>query len=146
MRIAIAADHAGVALKKTIAEYARSLGHEVEDLGPETKDRVDYPDFAAAVALQVQSGASDRGILVCGSGIGMSITANRFSGVRAVVAMNTTQAELSRAHNDANVLCLGERMVGQHLAEEIVRTFLAKEFEGGRHGARVEKIESASKK
>ena len=143
VKIAIASDHAGFVLKIALADFVASLGHEVTDLGPETADRVDYPDFAKKVATLVQSGEADRGVLVCGSGVGMSIAANRFSNVRAVLCMNTTQAALSRAHNDANVVCVGERLVGVSLAEDIIKTFLSSDFEGGRHTARVQKIETS---
>ncbi len=142
MKIAIASDHAGFGLKQSLAEHIASMDHQAIDLGPESADRVDYPDFAAKVAHLIQTGEADYGVLVCGSGIGTSMAANRHQGVRAVLAMNTTQARLSRAHNDANVVCLGERLTGVVLAQDIVEAFLKAGFEGGRHQGRVEKIDA----
>ena len=128
-------------MKSMLVERLRENGQEVEDLGPATDARVDYPDFARAVARAVRTGTAERGLLVCGSGIGMSIAANRHRGGRAVVAMNGTQARLSRAHNDVNVLCLGERLVGEELAWDIVVAFIGTEFEGGRHAQRIAKLD-----
>ncbi len=145
MKIAVASDHAGFELKTAVVAQCRELGHEVTDLGPADASRVDYPDFAKKVATVVQSGDVERGILVCGSGIGMSMTANRFPGVRAVVAMVALQARLSREHNDANVLCLGERLIGASTAEAIVSAFLDGAFAGGRHEGRVAKIDSVAR-
>lgn len=142
MKIAIASDHAGFGLKQSLVEHIGALEHQVIDLGPASADRVDYPDFAAKVAHLIQAGEADFGVLVCGSGIGMSMAANRHAGVRAVLAVNTTQARLSRAHNDANVVCLGERLTGVVLAQDIVEAFLKAGFEGGRHQGRVEKIDT----
>lgn len=144
MKIAVASDHAGVTMKAAVVEQCRVLGHDVVDLGPADATRVDYPDFAQKVALQVAAGTVDRGILVCGSGIGMSMTANRFRGVRAVVAMVALQARLAREHNDANVLCLGERFLGASMAEDVVEHFLSAEFAGGRHRGRVAKIDDVA--
>ncbi|MBI2377604.1 MAG: ribose 5-phosphate isomerase B [Deltaproteobacteria bacterium] len=143
MRIACASDHAGRALRLELASYLRSLGHEVDDLGTNEASSSDYADWAHEVAERVVSRASDRGLLVCGSGIGMSIAANRHTGVRALVAMVEHQARMARMHNDANVLCLGERFLGVDLAKQILSTFLSTEFEGGRHAGRVKKIELA---
>jgi ribose 5-phosphate isomerase B len=141
LRLAFGADHAGFQLKQALAEWARDRGHEVIDCGPATDDRVDYPDFAAVVATAVQQSRCDRGVLVCGSGIGMAMAANRHPGVRAVVAGLEIQARLARAHNDANVLCVGQRITGAAAAEAILDAFLGTEFEGGRHTGRVAKIE-----
>ena len=142
MKVAIASDHAGWSIKDSVAEIVRSLGHEVTDYGPESSERVDYPDFAEKVSRSLQAGTEERGILICGSGIGMSIAANRFEGVRAVVAVTGLQARMSRMHNDANVLCVGARFSGLSVIEEMVSEFFKTEFEGGRHAGRVGKIDS----
>ncbi|NLE48438.1 MAG: ribose 5-phosphate isomerase B [Sandaracinaceae bacterium] len=139
-KLFIAADHAGVGLKARLVESARELGYEAIDLGTHDESSVDYPDYAAEVASRVQRGEGV-GILVCGSGVGMSIAANRFKGVRAALCTDPYVAKATRQHNDANVLCLGARVVGEGLAEEIFRTFLETPFEGGRHQRRVDKIE-----
>lgn len=141
MRIAIGADHAGFALKQQVADWLKEMGHEVTDLGAHSAERVDYPDYAHQVADLIARGEVERGVLVCGSGIGMCMAANRHEGVRAANCVLQYQAEMTRRHNDANVLCLGERVVGPGLAEGIVRTFLETPFEGGRHGPRVKKID-----
>ncbi|AKI96490.1 ribose 5-phosphate isomerase B [Kosmotoga pacifica] len=141
MKIAIASDHAGYRLKENLIPYLRELGHQVEDLGTYSEDSVDYPDFAARVARKVMSGTCDRGLLICGTGIGMSIAANKYKGVRAALCLFPEMAELARKHNDANVLVLAGRLTGFELAHWIVKTFFETEFEGGRHGRRVEKIE-----
>jgi ribose 5-phosphate isomerase B len=141
VKIAIGADHRGVALKDAIARRLRELGHDVVDLGTHSTESVDYPDIAIADGEKVASGEAERGILVCGSGAGMAIAANKVAGVRAALAVSPEGARLARAHNDANVLTLGawqENDVRQVLA--IVETFLATEFEGGRHARRVDKI------
>lgn len=136
------ADHAGFELKRHLAHTLESWGHEVMDHGTHGPGRVDYPDFAAQVARAVQSDPTSLGLLVCGSGIGVSMTANRFSGVRAVVAALEMQARLARQHNDANVLCLGERITSAPLAEAILEAFVTTDFEGGRHAQRVAKIDA----
>lgn len=138
--IAIASDHAGVELKETLkAEIAR-LGFEVNDLGPASAAQsVDYPDFAAALAQWVAKNKG-RGVLICGSGIGMSMAANRIKGVRAALCRDTKDAELARLHNDANVICLGGRITPVELAKDCLRTFFKTPFEGGRHQLRVEKL------
>jgi len=141
MKIAFGSDHAGFALKQALIETAGREGHEVRDHGPESDARVDYPDYAERVARDVASGEADVGVLVCGSGIGVAMTANRFRGVRAVNAVMETQARLGRQHNDANVLCLGQRLTAGELAGSIMRTFLTTSFEGGRHQVRVEKMD-----
>lgn len=144
MRLAIGADHGGVELKARIADHLRALGHDVQDVGTFGPESCDYPDFAAGVARRVTSGGVERGILVCGTGQGMAMTANRFPGVRAAVVSDTFSARMSREHNDANVLCLGARVVGPGLAQDIVDSFLGARFEGGRHQRRVAGIEAAA--
>ena len=143
MKFYIATDHAGLELKNYTVELLKDKGHEVIDLGPYTKDRVDYPDFAVKVAKAIQEEPEADGILICGSGIGMSMTANRFSGIRAALCHDAYTATMARAHNDANVLCYGERVVGRGVAESILDAWIAGAFEGGRHAGRVEKIEAA---
>lgn len=139
-KLFIAADHAGLALKAKLVQKIAEHGYEVNDLGTDSEASVDYPDYAADVAERVQRGEGI-GVLVCGSGVGMSIAANRFSGVRAALCSDPFTARATRQHNDANILCLGARVVGDGLAEEILRVFLETPFEGGRHQRRVEKIE-----
>lgn len=141
MRIAIGADHAGFILKDQLKARLAEAGHELADFGPQSADSVDYPDYAAQVARAVASGDAERGILVCGSGIGMAIAANRVRGVRAAACIDLYSAELCRQHNDANVLTLGSRIVALPLAEAILERFLATPFEGGRHARRVAKLD-----
>ena len=141
MRIAIASDHGGFEQKQMLVDYlATELGHDVCDMGPDTGDSVDYPDYAVKVARAVSSGSADRGILVCGTGIGMALAADKVPGVRASSITSTGFAELFRRHNDGNVLCLSGRFVDPEDNRAIVRTFLETEFEGGRHAKRVAKI------
>jgi ribose 5-phosphate isomerase B len=140
MRVALGADHAGVELKDALKRELDAIGMTYEDFGTNGTASVDYPDFAAAVARGVSEGRFDRGVLVCGSGIGMAITANKVPGIRAAAIGDTTAARLSREHNDLNVLALGARATPLPLATEILRTFLATPFEGGRHEGRVRKI------
>jgi ribose 5-phosphate isomerase B len=140
-RWAIANDHAGLPLKATVADAIRALGHELVDLGTNSADSVDYPDFAHALAAKVAAGDVARGVLICGSGIGVSIAANRHKGVRAALCSEALSAGLSRQHNDANVLCMGARIVGPAMAEAMVKAFDATAYEGGRHQRRVDKIE-----
>ncbi len=140
MRIAIGADHAGVRLKDHLRTFVEGLGHEADDLGTEGTDSVDYPDFAHRVASAVAAGKATLGLLVCGTGQGMAMAANRHSGVRAAVCRDSYEARMARAHNDANVLCIGARVVGEGVAEELCRIFTETEFEGGRHQRRVDKI------
>jgi len=141
MRIAAGADHAGYELKARLVERLRAAGHEVTDCGTQSSESVDYPDFAAAVAERVADGVADRGLLVCGTGVGMAIGANRRRGVRAVAANDLYSVRLAREHNDANVLALGARIVAVALAEEILDLFLATPFAGGRHARRVGKLD-----
>jgi len=142
MKFYIATDHAGVDLKDYTVELLKQKGHEVIDLGPFDKERVDYPDYAVKVAQSVLTDTSSQGILICGSGIGMSMAANRFHGIRAALCHDAYTAQVARQHNDANILCFGERIVGRGVAESIIDSWLASSFEGGRHCGRVEKIES----
>ena len=141
MKIAIGNDHAGVDLKHKIVEFLRKKGHEVTNVGTETLDSVDYPDIAKEVAEKVLSGEVKYGVLICGTGIGISISANKVKGIRAALVHNEFTARLSRLHNDANVIALGARVLGDELAAMCVDTFINTEFEGGRHARRVGKIE-----
>lgn len=134
-------DHAALDMKNQLIRIAEELGFTCIDEGPTCADRVDYPDYAKKVAHKVSAGDVDAGVLVCGSGVGMSITANKVKGVRAVVCTEPYSATMSRAHNNANVLCLGARVVGPDMAEMILKLWLDTEFEGGRHESRVAKIE-----
>ncbi|WP_199623624.1 ribose 5-phosphate isomerase B [Paenibacillus alkalitolerans] len=143
MRIAIGADHAGYRLKAELLDFIRSLGHEVDDFGAHGPDSVDYPDFASAVCNKVISGEADRGILICGTGIGMSIAANKIPGIRCALVHDVFSAKATREHNDSNVLAMGERVVGPGLAQEIIGTWLAAQFsEGERHKNRIAKVTS----
>jgi ribose 5-phosphate isomerase B len=140
MRIAIAADHAGFALKERLRQTLVEAGHEVVDFGTSFLETCDYPDFAQAVAQQVAEKRADRGILVCSTGIGMAIAANKVAGVRAAPAQSEDAVRLTREHNDANVLTLGAKYLGENRAVELIRIFLETEFAGGRHARRVAKI------
>jgi ribose 5-phosphate isomerase B len=140
MRIAIGSDHRGFDVKRRVVSLLQELGHEVLDMGPGSNESVDYPDFAFEVARAVSEQRVDRGILICGSGIGMCIAANKVPGVRAAPCHDSITAEMSRRHNDANVLCLSADLLGEELIERMVRIWLATDFEGGRHARRVEKI------
>lgn len=140
MRIVVGSDHRGCSVKGKVVDQVRRLQHTVEDLGAQGEDPVDYPDVAALVASLVSRGEADRGILICGSGIGMAIAANKFPGVRAAPCHDDLTAEMSRRHNDLNVLCLSADMLGERLIDRMVEIWLKTEFEGGRHARRVEKI------
>jgi len=129
-------------MKEDIATHLRELGHEVVDCGTHSTERVDYPDFGAAVGRSVVSGEADGGVCVCGSGIGIAIAANKIRGVRAATVHDMTSARLSRQHNDANVICLGERFLGPTVAIDAVDAWLGAEFEGGRHAGRVAKLDA----
>ncbi len=142
MIIALGSDHAGLQLKEAVKERLAQLGHQALDLGTHTPDSTDYPDYAAAVARAVAGGQAARGVLVCGSGLGMCMTANRFAGVRAALAPTAEHARLGRLHNDANVLCLGQRLTPQAEALVILDAFLDTEFEGGRHQRRIDKMDA----
>ena len=140
MRIALSADHAGFALKDDLAAWLREQGHEVADLGTNSTDSVDYPDYGARLARAVAAGEAERGIAVCGSGIGIAIAINRFSGCRCAHVSEPLSAELARTHNDANVLALGARLVGPDMARACVAAFLDADFAGGRHQRRVDQL------
>jgi ribose 5-phosphate isomerase B len=140
MKIAIASDHRGYHLKERVMSLLKSRGHEVIDEGPASDAAVDYPDFAALVAKKVSSGEVERGVLICGTGIGMAISANKFPGVRAAACADEVTAELSRRHNDLNVLCLSGDLLSANSTERVVIKWIDTEFEGGRHQRRVEKI------
>lgn len=138
--IVIASDHAGVTLKAALKKELADLGYSVLDLGADGPESVDYPDFGYALARVLREGKARRGVLVCGTGIGISIAANRFPEVRAAPVRDTTDARLARQHNDANVIALGERTTGVEVARDCLRVFLQTEFEGGRHARRVGKL------
>ncbi|NQT72577.1 MAG: ribose 5-phosphate isomerase B [Chloroflexi bacterium] len=140
MQIAIGSDHAGFNLKEAVKNILAEMGHTHEDFGCHDTTSVDYPDIAFTVADAVAAGRFEQGILVCGSGIGMSIVANKVDGIRAALCHDTFCAKGAREHNNANILCMGERVIGQGLAKEIVIAYLTSEFEGGRHARRVEKM------
>jgi ribose 5-phosphate isomerase B len=140
MKVAVGADHAGFAVKEELKTLIKALGHVPVDKGTASEMSVDYPDFAALVAAAVASGECERGVLICGTGIGMSIAANRVPGVRAAVVCSEQAAELSRRHNDANVFCAGARLVPVVKIAEMLKIWLAAPFEGGRHQRRVDKM------
>ena len=140
MTIYFASDHAGVLLRQTLLSYVSADGHDVVDLGTESEDSVDYPDFGVKLAMALKKDHAGRGIAICGSGIGISIALNRFSWVRAALVSQPEAAELARQHNDANVLAFGERLIAAEMAIEAVHRFLSTEFEGGRHQPRVDKL------
>lgn len=140
VRIAIGSDHRGVELKARLVPFLEQLGHNVLDQGVHTTQSVDYPDIACNVAGMVSRGEADRGILICGTGIGMAITANKFPGVRAATCHDEFEAEMCRRHNDVNVLCLSGHLLGERNIEKMISLWLDTEFEGGRHARRLEKI------
>ncbi len=142
MRIAVGSDHAGFHMKQEIAAHLASLDIEVVDCGTHSTERVDYPDFGAAVGRAVVSGEADGGVCVCGSGIGIAIAANKIRGVRAATVHDVTSARLSKQHNDANVICVGERLTGPTVAIDVVDAWLGARFEGGRHSGRVAKLDA----
>ncbi len=140
MKFYIATDHAGYNIKEFVKEYVSSLGHEIIDLGPDTGDRVDYPDFGRKCAEAVRDDKGSYGIVICGTGIGISISANKVPGIRAALCHDAYTAAMARAHNDAQILAFGERVVGKGIIESMIDAFVGTEFEGGRHAGRVEKI------
>jgi ribose 5-phosphate isomerase B len=146
MRIAIGADHRGFDIRTKIVELLKQLGHEVVDVGAFTPEAVDYPDIAAEVAGRVSRGEAERGILVCGTGLGMCIAANKFHGVRAAPCHDDLTAELSRRHNDSNVLCLSADLLGERLIDRMIELWLNTPFEGGRHARRIEKINNLERR
>jgi ribose 5-phosphate isomerase B len=140
MRIAVGSDHRGFEVKQRVVELVKQLSHEVTDVGATSTESVDYPDIASVVGGLVSRGEVERGILICGTGIGMSIAANKFPGVRAAPCHDDLTAEMSRRHNDLNVLCLSADMLGEKLIDRMIEIWLKTEFEGGRHARRVEKL------
>ncbi|GAA5050421.1 ribose 5-phosphate isomerase B [Erythrobacter westpacificensis] len=144
MKIAIASDHAALDLKADLREWLIELGHEVADLGPDTADSVDYPDFGYLLAGVVAEGTVDRGIALCGSGIGISMAVNRNAAVRCALVSEPVSARLCREHNDANVIAMGARLIGPDMAKACIEAFLQSEFEGGRHQRRVDKLSNPS--
>lgn len=141
MRIAVGSDHAGFPLKAALAGWLQEIGHEVMDLGAYSTDSVDYPLIGFELAQKVADGQAERGVLICGSGIGVSIAANRVAGARAALVQEPLSARLAREHNDANVVCMGARLIGEEMAREIVRVFLDTPFEGGRHQRRIDQLD-----
>ena len=145
MKIAIGSDHGGYDLKEVIVRYLQKNGHQTIDFGCHSKDSVDYPDFGIGVARAVASGSVDRGVLICTTGIGMSIAANKVKGIRAALCTDVLTARMSRQHNDANVLVLGAKIVSEPLALDIVKEWITASFEGGRHQRRIDKIKELEK-
>lgn len=146
MKIYIGSDHAGYELKETIKNFLKRGGYAFEDVGTHSRDSVDYPDYVIKVAEAVAKGEADRGIVICGTGIGSCIAANKVPGIRCALCNGPVSAKYSRLHNDANVLSLGERIIGPEIAREIVHHFLITDFEGGRHVKRLEKIKNIEEK
>lgn len=140
-KLAIASDHAGFELKENVVAYLRAKGVEFEDYGPVNSDRVDYPDYGIQVAKAILDKKVERGIVICGTGVGMSIVVNRFPGIRGALCSDLFTTKMCREHNDSNILIMGARVIGMGLAEEIVKTWLETPFEGGRHQKRLDKIE-----
>ncbi len=145
MKIALGSDHAGFSLKETIKEHLSSQGYEIIDCGTDSEESVDYPDFGAKVAKTICDGVCEKGILVCGTGIGISIAANKLPGIRAAVCHDLFTAQASREHNDANILAMGARVIASSLALEMVDLWLATPFSGGRHQRRIDKISALEK-
>lgn len=147
MKVAIGADHAGFRLKDEMVKFMQSLGHEVIDVGCDCADSVDYPDYSIPVCEKVAAGEVDRGILICGTGIGMSIAANKYPGIRCALVHDTFSAKATREHNDSNVLAMGERVIGPGLAMDIIQIWLSTAFTGGeRHQKRIDKIAAIEEK
>lgn len=146
MKLAIGADHGGFNLKKEIVALLEELGHEYKDFGTHSADSIDYPDVAIPVAEAVAAGEFDRGILICGTGIGIGIAANKVKGIRAALVHDSFSAKATRQHNDSNIMTLGERIVGPGLARDLVATWLDTDFEGGRHSSRVDKMSAYESK
>ena len=143
--IAIASDHGGFSLKVDIVSFLKELGYEVNDMGPKNQNSVDYPDYAIRIAQAVTKNTDSRGIVICGTGIGMSIVVNRFPGIRGTLCSDLYTAKLCREHNDSNILIMGGRVVGHGLAREIVKVWLNTPFDGGRHQKRLDKINQFDK-
>jgi ribose 5-phosphate isomerase B len=140
MKIALASDHGGFELKEIVREYLTEKGYEIMDLGTYNTDSVDYPDYGLKAGQEVAAGNADRGIVICGTGIGISISANKVKGIRCALCHDVYSAEMTRAHNDSNVLAMGGRVVGRDLALRIVKAWVESDFEGGRHARRIDKI------
>lgn len=140
MKIALACDHGGLALKTAVRQYLDSKGYEVKDFGTDTEDSVDYPDYAGLAAKAVARKECDKGIVICGTGIGVSITANKVKGIRCALVHDCFSAKATREHNDTNMLAMGQRVIGEGLALAIVETWLTTDYEGGRHDLRIEKM------
>jgi ribose 5-phosphate isomerase B len=145
MKIAVGNDHRGVNVKQRVVGLLKELGHEVVDLGANSPASVDYPDYAIPVAVGVSTGTADRGVLICATGHGMCIAANKVPGIRAANLRDVIDAELSRRHNDANIMCLSADLIGEEQIEKMIRTWLTTEFEGGRHARRTDKIAAYEK-
>ncbi len=145
MKIAIACDHGGFKLKQAVIQELKRLGHEVEDFGTYNEESCDYPDYASKAAKAVASGECEKGVVICGTGIGVSITANKVKGIRCALCHDVYSAKKTRQHNDANMLAMGARVIGEGLALEIVDAFFTSEFEGGRHIRRIEKMMALEK-
>ena len=141
MKLAIGSDHRGVRYKGIVKDLLEQMGHTVQDFGTQGEGPVDYPDFALPVARSVARGENDRGVLICSTGIGMCMTANRVKGVRAALCLNERMATISRSHNDSNVLCLGQDLIDEQALRRVVETWLNTEFEGGRHARRLAKLD-----
>lgn len=146
MKVILTADHAGMTIRNEMKNLLEDLGIEYEDAGCSCEESVDYPDYALPAAVRVADGEFDRGIFICGTGIGMSMSANKVKGIRCALTHDVYSAKLTRQHNDSNILAMGERVIGPGLAREIAKTWLQTEFEGGRHNRRVEKITDYEKK
>ncbi len=147
MRVAVASDHAGFSMKEDLVDFIRTLGHQVLDMGTDSQDPVDYPDFAEVVGLSISGGEADRGVLVCGSGVGVSVAANKIPGIRAGLCHDTYSAHQGVEHDDMNVLVMGARVIGQELSRELVQTFLAAQFTSEeRHLRRLKKVEAMDAK
>lgn len=146
MKLGIAADHGGYELKELIIDHLKSKGYELVDYGTNSNESVDYPDYASKLCQGILDKEVDQGIAICGTGIGISIACNKFPGIRAALCSDTFSARATRNHNDANILCLGARVLGQEIAKDIVDNFLQEDFQGGRHQARVEKIHLIEKR
>ena len=145
MKIAMACDHGGLRLKNVLKADLEKNGHVVEDFGTYTEDSCDYPDFAAQAAKAVASGQCDRGVVVCGTGIGVSITANKVKGIRCALCHDVFSAKATRQHNDSNMLAMGQRVIGEGLALEILHAWMSSDYEGGRHDARIQKMMALEK-
>jgi len=146
MKVALASDHGGIHIREEIKGLLEEMGLEYEDFGCDCEESVDYPDYALPVAEKVAKGDFDRGILICGTGIGMSISANKVKGIRCALVHDVFSAKATRQHNDSNILAMGERVIGPGLAREIARVWLTTEFEGGRHSRRIEKLTNYEEK